>query len=1272
MSRKGGSRQHWNNIDWDAAFSTGPAVVNATLNSITNEFEVSRPPPSTRSRFDFSSNQPSTSWINSAQAGWNTNATEGSPVWSNKDVQQEDEHHNKFSTKDFTAETTTFRLNFDIDETPTFSKVTDYSSFRKQNVVPDFDDVIINPELKDPEEWANVTHRDPFPEVPVNRIKQPYDSVEQYLYTHFELMRQDFLIPLQNAVKSYKEVYHATKDADDVGVAMENSSSYQKPYRLYEHVGLNAIVFGIKQPLYRISFRLPYYVRVNWAQSKRLMPGTLVLLSRDHFEKDLKIATIVERGEEPLRGPGRFEYLLDLYLERDNEDQPLGFGDPSLSTEDTYVMLEATDGYFEAYRHVLNVLQKTSNDGLPFSQYLVELSNNVLVPHYAARKRYYDINVRNNGRGKDQWAIDIFNEWPRYPIGMDDTQTDALRTILSHNLSIVQGPPGTGKTYVGTYAMRILLNNFGGGTGPIVCICQTNHALDQFLEHIYGHSDKIVRVGGRSKSDILKENTLYELKKAHERPRGIGRLYRARDKVSQEIKSLIVEMYEQPCVTIEYIESIKGLRDRQIGSLRYILTKEKNRKNTPNTTSSAANRDDSDDDWEISSVQPVAAPKPPPVPTNKNQRERFSRNPKASPKTNARNDWAGGNPNHIVEIKEKEPNPVEIWLQEAIEYIDNSGVNTSLAEEMKQNFLDQDKGLVIEEDTEERDLIEEEEFLDVQQAFRGEELDTRNKSPYIQIGRAYQKQTETAPGENPGRKIINYNKSKPATTFNTQAFSFFDDNKSNDINDEEEEHTKYSLERWRREDDVSMWPLPVRLKAHKEWADRRRNELQSKLNACMRQYQEISDEIRRLTAAYEAKICRANYVVGMTSTAAAKYHDLLQEIRPKIMVVEEAAEMLESHIITALTDSLEHLILIGDHQQLRPSTAVHELSENHALGVSLFERLVMNQFPFTRLSHQRRMRPEIRALINPIYKDPPLNDHPDVYKYPPIRGMEQSMFFLAHNQDETHMNESASKINEHEAVMAAKLSVYLMLQGYKAEEITIITMYSGQKTMIKRALREERRAHVDPEPILVSSVDGYQGEENKIIILSLVRSNANGQIGFLKVANRVCVSLSRAQHGLYILGNARLLCERSDLWNEIVGNIEDNEEQMIGTKITLKCEKHQTRTEVQWPVDFVEVEGGGCNQICGETLPCGHKCTLKCHSYDHEDYRCKLKCEKVLPCKHVCIRRCCEDCKPCIAPISVRLPCGDMIDAECHVIRNMALNPKGKTCPQCNAPLDNR
>lgn len=63
--------------------------------------------------------------------------------------------------------------------------------------------------------------------------------------------------------------------------------------------------------------------------------------------------------------------------------------------------------------------------------------------------------------------------------------------------------------------------------------------------------------------------------------------------------------------------------------------------------------------------------------------------------------------------------------------------------------------------------------------------------------------------------------------------------------------------------------------------------------------------------------------------------------------------------------------------------------------------------------------------------------------------------------------------------------------------------------------------------------DNYQGEENDIIILSLVRSNHNKQIGFLKIHNRICVALSRARCGLFILGNMTLLAEVEPMWKEI-------------------------------------------------------------------------------------------------------------------------------------------
>jgi len=67
----------------------------------------------------------------------------------------------------------------------------------------------------------------------------------------------------------------------------------------------------------------------------------------------------------------------------------------------------------------------------------------------------------------------------------------------------------------------------------------------------------------------------------------------------------------------------------------------------------------------------------------------------------------------------------------------------------------------------------------------------------------------------------------------------------------------------------------------------------------------------------------------------------------------------------------------------------------------------------------------------------------------------------------------------------------------------------------------------------VTVVDNYQGEESDIILLSLVRSNEKGNVGFLKTENRICVALSRAKCGLYIMGNMENLCNSGNLWKNI-------------------------------------------------------------------------------------------------------------------------------------------
>lgn len=90
----------------------------------------------------------------------------------------------------------------------------------------------------------------------------------------------------------------------------------------------------------------------------------------------------------------------------------------------------------------------------------------------------------------------------------------------------------------------------------------------------------------------------------------------------------------------------------------------------------------------------------------------------------------------------------------------------------------------------------------------------------------------------------------------------------------------------------------------------------------------------------------------------------------------------------------------------------------------------------------------------------------------------------------------------------------------------------------------------------ITSVDNFQGEDNKIILLSLVRSNEENNIGYLTFKNRICVALSRAKHGLYILGNMNVLGKACKIWKKI--HAELIKQEAIGSELDLMCETHRT------------------------------------------------------------------------------------------------------------------
>ena len=109
----------------------------------------------------------------------------------------------------------------------------------------------------------------------------------------------------------------------------------------------------------------------------------------------------------------------------------------------------------------------------------------------------------------------------------------------------------------------------------------------------------------------------------------------------------------------------------------------------------------------------------------------------------------------------------------------------------------------------------------------------------------------------------------------------------------------------------------------------------------------------------------------MTVTRAAMSTQILQHMKPDIIIVEEAAEVLEANMLGSLfigNNPETHIVMIGDHKQLRPAVACEDLELENRLDLSLFERLVNNNIPCATLTHQRRMHEALTPLHSWIYK----------------------------------------------------------------------------------------------------------------------------------------------------------------------------------------------------------------------------------------------------------------------------------------------------------------
>jgi len=248
-------------------------------------------------------------------------------------------------------------------------------------------------------------------------------------------------------------------------------------------------------------------------------------------------------------------------------------------------------------------------------------------------------------------------------------------------------------------------------------------------------------------------------------------------------------------------------------------------------------------------------------------------------------------------------------------------------------------------------------------------------------------------------------------------------------------------------------------------------------------------ELSRIFAERDAKVIKTKRIIGCTTNGAASYFSAIQSASPGIgklltldftafscnltlkclsfyaVFVEEAGEILESHILTALGPKTKQLILIGDHKQLRPKCSWPlsvEQGDGFDLNRSLFERLILRGFPHVTLEQQHRMRPEFSSMIRRLTY-PNLKDALSTKNREDLRGFTDNFVFVNHGHPEVKIERSkeirdgnsSSKQNDFEAQMVLKCVRYLAQQGYGSNKLVVLTPYLGQLRLLRDQLAKE-------------------------------------------------------------------------------------------------------------------------------------------------------------------------------------------------------------------------
>jgi superfamily I DNA and/or RNA helicase len=291
-------------------------------------------------------------------------------------------------------------------------------------------------------------------------------------------------------------------------------------------------------------------------------------------------------------------------------------------------------------------------------------------------------------------------------------------------------------------------------------------------------------------------------------------------------------------------------------------------------------------------------------------------------------------------------------------------------------------------------------------------------------------------------------------------------------------------------------------------------------NLLFKEVKNIRAEIKKMQAYNEEKLFQEASVIA--GTPIGLYDAGIEKMHFDSLVIDEAGQCIEP-LAWSIFPLAEKIVLAGDHWQL-PPTVLSNDAARLGLNRSILEVAITKLPAVFLLNTQYRMKPSIAGFSSRYF----YNDLLLTADHLVNSGTHISFIDTAGSGYEEERGKDGSSLqNEGELLIVQKL---LETEHIESVSTAVISPYAGQVAAAREILDKQIR---------VSTIDSFQGQEKEVIILSLVRSNDEGEIGFLKDYRRMNVALTRAKEKLFVIGDSATL-GADPFYNSFLSYVEQN------------------------------------------------------------------------------------------------------------------------------------